>query len=118
MRRYDYPKSFATGVIAAAARSAPCAAVDRAGRLRIITGRHGSCHRRFIPASCAAMDMMTVVLIGKLRPKFLPAPRHSWAERAPGCATSGRRCSSSSSHRGLYGDCSRPRNGGVGASAR
>src|SRR5487761_2729964 len=33
----------------------------------------------------AAMDMVTVVLIGKLRPKFLPsAPRHSWAERRAG----------------------------------
>ncbi len=33
----------------------------------------------------ASMDMLTVVIIGKVRPNFLPAtPRHSWAERRKG----------------------------------
>ena len=33
----------------------------------------------------AAMDMITVVIIGRVRPKFLPsAPRHSWSERLAG----------------------------------
>jgi C4-dicarboxylate transporter, DctM subunit len=33
----------------------------------------------------AAMDMLTIAVIGRLRPKFLPsAPRHSWPERLGG----------------------------------
>ena len=89
MRRYDYPKSFATGVIAAGgtlgAMLPPSTVLAVYG---IITEQ--DIGKLFIAGIipgllAAAMDMMTVVLIGKLRPKFLPAaPRHSWAERRAG----------------------------------
>ena len=89
MRRYDYPKSFATGVIAAGgtlgAMLPPSTVLAVYG---IITEQ--DIGKLFIAGIipgilAAAMDMMTVVLIGKLRPNFLPAaPRHSWAERRAG----------------------------------
>src|SRR5271155_3708682 len=89
MRRYDYPKSFATGVIAAGgtlgAMLPPSTVLAVYG---IITEQ--DIGKLFIAGIipgliAAAMDMITVVIIGKVRPKFLPAtPRHSWAERRAG----------------------------------
>src|ERR1700728_3903750 len=89
MRRYNYPQSFATGVIAAGgtlgAMLPPSTVLAVYG---IITEQ--DIGKLFIAGIipgilAAAMDMMTVVLIGKVRPDFLPAtPRHSWAERRAG----------------------------------
>src|SRR5215469_8985023 len=84
MRRFGYPQSFATGVIAAGgtlgAMLPPSTVLAVYG---IITEQDiGKLFiAGIIPGLLAAsMDMMTVVIIGKLRPKFLPAtPRHSWA---------------------------------------
>src|SRR6202045_4500193 len=89
MRRYNYPKSFATGVIAAGgtlgAMLPPSTVLAVYG---IITEQ--DIGKLFIAGIipgilAAAMDMLTVVIIGKVRPNFLPAtPRHSWAERFSG----------------------------------
>jgi C4-dicarboxylate transporter, DctM subunit len=89
MRRYDYPQSFATGVIAAGgtlgAMLPPSTVLAVYG---IITEQ--DIGKLFIagviPGLLAAtMDMLTVVIIGRVRPKFLPAtPRHTWAERLAG----------------------------------
>ena len=89
MRRYNYPKSFATGVIAAGgtlgAMLPPSTVLAVYG---IITEQ--DIGKLFIAGIipgvlAAAMDMLTVVIIGKVRPNFLPAtPRHSWAERRAG----------------------------------
>src|SRR6202034_3572076 len=89
MRRYNYPQSFATGVIAAGgtlgAMLPPSTVLAVYG---IITEQ--DIGKLFIAGIipgllAAAMDMMTVVVIGRLRPKFLPsAPRHSWNERLAG----------------------------------
>src|ERR1700678_2510752 len=83
MRRYNYPQSFATGVIAAGgtlgAMLPPSTVLAVYG---IITEQ--DIGKLFIAGIipgliAAAMDMMTVVIIGKVRPNFLPAaPRHSW----------------------------------------
>jgi C4-dicarboxylate transporter DctM subunit len=89
MRRYDYPQSFATGVIAAGgtlgAMLPPSTVLAVYG---IITEQDiGKLFiAGIIPGLLAAsMDMLTVVIIGRLRPKFLPtAPRHSWPERRAG----------------------------------
>jgi len=89
MRRYDYPQSFATGVIAAGgtlgAMLPPSTVLAVYG---IITEQ--DIGKLFIAGIipgllAAAMDMLTVVVIGRLRPDFLPAaPRHSWPERFAG----------------------------------
>src|ERR1700692_2572102 len=89
MRRYGYPESFAAGVIAAGgtlgAMLPPSTVLAVYG---IITEQ--DIGKLFIagilPGILAAtMYMMTVVIIGKVRPNFLPAtPRHSWAERFAG----------------------------------
>src|SRR5277367_6676523 len=89
MRRYDYPQSFATGVIAAGgtlgAMFPPSTVLAVYG---IITEQ--DIGRLFIAGIipgllAASMDMLTVVVIGRLRPDFLPvAPRHSWKERLTG----------------------------------
>jgi C4-dicarboxylate transporter, DctM subunit len=89
MRRYNYPQSFATGVIAAGgtlgAMLPPSTVLAVYG---IITEQ--DIGKLFIAGIipgllAAAMDMMTVVVIGALRPDFLPvAPRHSWKERLVG----------------------------------
>ena len=67
----------------------------------------------------ASMDMMTIVIIGKLRPKFLPAAPRTFMEgaRCAGCATSGRRCCCSCFViGGLYGGLFTPTEaGGMGA---
>ena len=89
MRRYNYPKSFATGVIAAGgtlgAMLPPSTVLAVYGSITeqdigklFIAG--------IIPGLlAAAMDMLTVVIIGRVRPNFLPsAPRHSWQERITG----------------------------------
>jgi C4-dicarboxylate transporter DctM subunit len=89
MRRYDYPQSFATGVIAAGgtlgAMLPPSTVLAVYG---IITEQDiGKLFiAGIIPGLLAAtMDMLTVVAIGRLRPDFLPvAPRHSWKERLLG----------------------------------
>src|ERR1700735_3548844 len=89
MRRYDYPQSFATGVIAAGgtlgAMLPPSTVLAVYG---IITEQDiGKLFiAGIIPGLLAAtMDMLTVVVIGWLRPDFLPmAPRHSWKERLIG----------------------------------
>src|ERR1700693_3686042 len=89
MRRYHYPQSFATGVIAAGgtlgAMLPPSTVLAVYG---IITEQ--DIGKLFIAGIipgllAAAMDMITVVIIGRVRPKFLPsAPRNSWAERRAG----------------------------------
>ncbi len=89
MRRYNYPQSFATGVIAAGgtlgAMLPPSTVLAVYG---IITEQ--DIGKLFIAGIipgllAAAMDMMTIVIIGKVRPNFLPsAPRHSWKERLSG----------------------------------
>jgi C4-dicarboxylate transporter, DctM subunit len=89
MRRYNYPQSFATGVIAAGgtlgAMLPPSTVLAVYG---IITEQ--DIGKLFIAGIipgllAAAMDMLTVVVIGRLRPGFLPvAPRHSWKERLVG----------------------------------
>jgi C4-dicarboxylate transporter DctM subunit len=86
MRRFDYPQSFATGVIAAGgtlgAMFPPSTVLAVYGLITqqdigklFIAG--------IVPGLLAAsMYMATVALIGWARPGFLPrAPRHSWAER-------------------------------------
>src|SRR5271167_3648234 len=89
MRRYNYPQSFATGVIAAGgtlgAMLPPSTVLAVYG---IITEQ--DIGKLFIAGVipgllAAAMDMITVVIIGRVRPKFLPsAPRHTWKERLTG----------------------------------
>ena len=103
MRRYGYPQSFATGVIAAGGTLGimiPPSTVlavygliteQDIGKL-FIAG--------IIPGLLAVcMYMVTIAIIGWVRPGFLPAgPRSTWNERLDGAAaTSGRRCCCSSS---------------------
>ncbi|HEY6832511.1 MAG TPA: TRAP transporter permease [Pseudolabrys sp.] len=86
MRRYGYPQSFATGVIAAGgtlgAMLPPSTVLAVYG---IITEQ--DIGKLFIAGVlpgllAASMYICTVVLIGMVNPKFLPrAPRHSWTER-------------------------------------
>jgi tripartite ATP-independent transporter DctM subunit len=86
MRRYNYPKSFATGVIAAGgtlgAMLPPSTVLAVYG---IITEQ--DIGKLFIagilPGLLAAtMYIITVLIIGYARPGFLPAtPKHSWKER-------------------------------------
>src|SRR5213593_2152602 len=89
MRRFGYPQSFATGVIAAGgtlgAMLPPSTVLAVYG---IITEQ--DIGKLFIAGIipgllAAAMDMLTVVIIGRVRPKYLPStPRHSWPERFAG----------------------------------
>src|ERR1700756_4785468 len=89
MRRFGYPQSFSAGVIAVGgtlgAMLPPSTVLAVYG---IITQQ--DIGKLFIAGIvpgvlAAAMDMLTVVIIGKVRPSFLPAtPRHSWAERRAG----------------------------------
>jgi len=89
MRRYGYPQSFATGVIAAGgtlgAMLPPSTVLAVYG---IITEQ--DIGKLFIagilPGILAAcMYMCTVAIIGFARPDFLPrTPRHSWKERLAG----------------------------------
>ena len=89
MRRYGYPQSFATGVIAAGgtlgAMLPPSTVLAVYG---IITEQ--DIGKLFIagimPGILAAcMYMCTVAIIGFVRPDFLPrAPRHSWKDRIAG----------------------------------
>ena len=86
MRRYGYPQSFAAGVIAAGgtlgAMLPPSTVLAVYG---IITEQ--DIGKLFIAGIlpgllAAAMYMVTVVIIGRMRPKFLPAgPRSSWKQR-------------------------------------
>ena len=86
MRRYGYPQSFATGVIAAGgtlgAMLPPSTVLAVYG---IITEQDiGKLFiAGIIPGLLAAsMYMVTIAIIGVVRPKFLPAgPQTSWAER-------------------------------------
>ena len=115
MRRYDYPQSFATGVIAAGgtlgAMLPPSTVLAVYG---IITEQ--DIGKLFIAGIipgllAAAMDMLTIVIIGRLRPEFLPsAPRHSWKERLAGLRDIWAMLfSSSSSSAGSMAGCSRRR---------
>ncbi len=89
MRRYGYPQSFATGVIAAGgtlgAMLPPSTVLAVYG---IITEQ--DIGKLFIAGVlpgilAASMYMGTVAIIGFVRPDFLPrAPRHSWKERLAG----------------------------------
>src|SRR3954463_3493794 len=89
MRRYGYPQSFATGVIAAGgtlgAMLPPSTVLAVYG---IITEQDiGKLFvAGIIPGLLAmAMYMLTITLIGWFRPGFLPTgPRHSWKERFSG----------------------------------
>src|SRR3974390_3228251 len=86
MRRFAYPQSFATGVIAAGgtlgAMLPPSTVLAVYG---IITEQ--DIGKLFIagviPGLLAAtMDILTIVIIGRTRPDFLPAgPRSTWRER-------------------------------------
>ena len=86
MRRFDYPQSFATGVIAAGgtlgAMFPPSIVLAVYG---LITQQ--DIGKLFIagvlPGLLAvSMYMATIFIIGRVRPRFLPAaPRSSWAER-------------------------------------
>jgi tripartite ATP-independent transporter DctM subunit len=86
MRRFNYPQSFATGVIAAGgtlgAMLPPSTVLAVYG---IITEQ--DIGKLFIAgilpgALAAAMYMATVAIIGAVRPGFLPSgPKSSWAER-------------------------------------
>jgi tripartite ATP-independent transporter DctM subunit len=89
MRRFGYPQSFATGVIAAGgtlgAMLPPSTVLAVYG---IITEQ--DIGKLFIAGIlpgvlAASMYMLTVALIGFVRPKFLPtAPRASWREAVSG----------------------------------
>src|ERR1700693_1568450 len=89
MRRFNYPQSFATGVIAAGgtlgAMLPPSTVLAVYG---IITEQ--DIGKLFVAgilpgALAAVMYMITVTLIGFVRPDFLPrTPRHSWNERIAG----------------------------------
>ena len=89
MRRYDYPQSFATGVIAAGgtlgAMIPPSTVLAVYG---LITEQ--DIGKLFIagilPGLLAvSMYMITVVIIGRCGRSFLPAgPRSSWSERLAG----------------------------------
>ncbi len=89
MRRYDYPQSFAAGVIAAGGTLGvmlpPSTVLAVYG---IITEQ--DIGKLFIAGIlpgllAASMYMTTIMLIGLLRPNFLPAgPRGSWKERVAG----------------------------------
>jgi tripartite ATP-independent transporter DctM subunit len=89
MRRYGYPQSFATGVIAAGgtlgAMLPPSTVLAVYG---IITEQ--DIGKLFIAGIlpgllAASMYMCTVAIIGFVRPDFLPrTPRHSWRERLAG----------------------------------
>jgi C4-dicarboxylate transporter, DctM subunit len=89
MRRYGYPQSFATGVIAAGgtlgAMLPPSTVLAVYG---IITEQ--DIGKLFIAGIlpgilAASMYMGTVAIIGFVRPGFLPrGPRHSWKERIAG----------------------------------
>src|SRR5271154_5637159 len=89
MRRYDYPQSFAAGVIAA---GGTLGAIFPPSTVLAVYGliTQQDIGKLFIAGIlpgmlAAAMDMMTVVIIGKVRPNFLPsAPRHTWDERRAG----------------------------------
>src|SRR5438874_11343868 len=89
MRRFGYPQSFATGVIAAGgtlgAMLPPSTVLAVYG---IITEQDiGKLFiAGIIPGLLAmTMYMITIALIGLMRPNFLPcAPRHSWKERIAG----------------------------------
>jgi C4-dicarboxylate transporter DctM subunit len=91
MRRYGYPQSFATGVIAAGgtlgAMLPPSTVLAVYG---IITEQDiGKLFiAGIIPGLLAiAMYIGTIAIIGAARPKFLPAgPRSSWKERMEGLA--------------------------------
>src|SRR5690242_10116675 len=91
MRRYRYPQSFATGVIAAGgtlgAMLPPSTVLAVYG---IITEQDiGKLFfAGIIPGLlAAAMYMITIALISVARPKFLPAgPRTPWKERLSGLA--------------------------------
>src|SRR6201985_794880 len=85
MRRYNYPQSFSTGVIAAGgtlgAMLPPSTVLAVYG---IITEQ--DIGRLFIAGIipgllAASMHMITIMIIGLVRPDFLPAgPRSSWKE--------------------------------------
>ena len=89
MRRYGYPQSFATGVIAAGgtlgAMLPPSTVLAVYG---IITEQ--DIGKLFIAGIlpgilAASMYVSTVAIIGFVRPGFLPrTPRHSWKERVAG----------------------------------
>ena len=89
MRRYGYPQSFATGVIAAGgtlgAMLPPSTVLAVYG---IITEQDiGKLFIAGILPGILAVSMYisTVAIIGFLRPGFLPrTPRHSWKERVAG----------------------------------
>jgi tripartite ATP-independent transporter DctM subunit len=89
MRRYGYPQSFATGVIAA---GGTLGAMLPPSTVLVVYGiiTEQDIGKLFIAGVlpgllAASMYMVTVLLIGVLRPNFLPAtPRHSWAERFQG----------------------------------
>ena len=94
MRRYDYPQSFAAGVIAA---GGTLGAIFPPSTVLAVYGliTQQDIGKLFIagilPGVLAvSMYMLTIAAIGLARPGFLPAgPRSNWSERLRRCATSG-----------------------------
>lgn len=89
MRRYGYPQSFATGVIAA---GGTLGAMLPPSTVLVVYGiiTEQDIGKLFIAGIlpgilAASMYICTVAIIGFVRPDFLPrAPRHSWKERVEG----------------------------------
>ncbi len=78
MRRYDYPQSFATGVIAAGGTLGamfPPSTVLAVYGIITAAGHRQAVHRRHParPARGRRMYMLTIAVIGRVRPGFLPA---------------------------------------------
>ncbi|HEV2629847.1 MAG TPA: TRAP transporter permease [Pseudolabrys sp.] len=86
MRRYGYPQSFATGVIAA---GGTLGAMLPPSTVLVVYGiiTEQDIGKLFVAGIlpgilAASMYIATVAIIGFVRPDFLPrAPRHSWKER-------------------------------------
>src|SRR6516165_5479565 len=89
MRRYDYPQSFATGVIAAGGTlGAMLPPSTVLAVYALITQQDvGKLFQAGILPGLLAMTMymLTIAVIVRVRPKFLPtAPKASWEERVAG----------------------------------
>ena len=86
MRRFNYPQSFSTGVIAV---GGTLGAMLPPSTVLVVYGliTQQDVGKLFIagilPGGLAiVMHMITIAIIGRVRPGFLPAgPRHSWSER-------------------------------------
>ncbi len=114
MRRYGYPQSFATGVIAAGGTLGimiPPSTVFAVYGLITQQDIGKLFVAGIIPGIIAVlMYMGTITIIGYARPGYLPAGiRASWGSGSKACAMSGQPCCSSHSSSAVStADCSRP----------